>query len=148
MKLITNDESLNDELQELYIRSSHWGLDIGFEEGELRFLKKMLHVFAMPGLEKDYSVTMEAFGNQFVEQEIVIDTLKTRLAALLKTIGPLIGRKNPKIGLAFLEQLATLENEIKQLADEVKDIKTTLFALVETIIKAHSVKTGDLIEIL
>jgi len=148
MKLITNDESLNDELQELYIRSSHWGLDIGFEEGELRFLKKMLHVFAMPGLEKDYSVTMEAFGNQFVEQEIVIDTLKTRLAALLKTIGPLIGRKNPKIGLAFLEQLATLENEIKQLADEVKDIKTKLFALVETIIKAHSVKTGDLIEIL
>jgi len=148
MKLTTNDESLDDELQELYIRSSHWGLDIGFEEGELRFLKKMLHVFAIPNLHKDDALKMEAFGNRLVEQQTVIDTLKTRLTGLLKTIGPLIGRKDPKIGLGFLEQLATLENEIKQLAEEVKDIKTTLFALVETIIKAHSAKTGDLIDVL
>src|SRR5665213_991744 len=113
MKFTTEDESLDEELQELFIQSSHWTSDLNFAEGEVRFLNKIVQTFFLPGIEKDDAFKMDAFSTRLAEQLTVINILKAGSAALLKTIGPFIGRKNPKIGLGFLEKLTTLENKIR-----------------------------------
>jgi hypothetical protein len=145
MKTTATDPLLDEELQELYILSSHWASDLSFAEDEIRFLNKIVQFFFTPGSEANDLPEIEAISNDLLNQAAKIACLKSQSAELLKMISPLIGKKNPKIGLGFLEKFSTRQNEIRQTAKEVKEMKTGLFDIVERMLKQHPTKTSQVI---
>ena len=137
MKTIIQDSELEDELQELYILSNHWISDIHFEEDEIRFLKKIINNYLVPGLKSGQLDEIADFNKTLTRQDENIANLKNKIAGLLKFIGGLVNDSNAEIRIDLVEKFAALEAEMKTLFESVKQVKKLLFSFTEEVMKAE-----------
>jgi len=137
MKTITKDPQLEDELQELYLESKHWLSDLHFEEDEIRFLRKMINNYLLPGLKNDQLNRIESFNKPLLRYDANIPLLKNKINELLKLIGSLINETNKEIGVDLLEQFTALELEMKTLFESVKQVKKLLFLFADDVMKTE-----------
>jgi len=137
MKTIIQDSELEDELQELYILSNHWMSDIHFEEDEIRFLKKIINNYLVPGLKSGQLNEIADFNKTLTRQDENIANLKNKIAGLLKFIGGLVNDSNAEIRIDLVEKFAALEAEMKTLFESVKQVKKSLFSFTEEVMKAE-----------
>lgn len=134
MEIAVEDNSLDCELQELYIESSHWMSDISFVEDEIRFLKKALTRY-MVYTENLQLHEASSFTKILALQDLHISEVKIKIAEFLKFIEPLILHSKKEIGLELLEKYASLEMEIRSLSEYVKLVKNLVFSFIEEAIK-------------
>jgi hypothetical protein len=137
MKTIIQDPELEVELQELYILSNHWISDIHFEEDEIRFLKKIINNYLVPGLKSGQLDVIADFNKTLIRQDENIANLKNKIAGLLKFIGGLISDSNAEIRIDLVEKFAAVEVEMKTLFESVKQVKKLLFSFTEDVMKAE-----------
>jgi len=137
MKTVTKDPQLEEELQELYLESKHWLSDLHFEEDEIRFLKKMITNYLVPGLNNEQLNRIESFNKPLSRYEANIPLLKNKINELLRLIGNLINEKEKRIGIDLLEEFTALELEMKALFEAVKDVKKLLFLFADDVMKAE-----------
>jgi len=137
MKTIIQDSQLEVELQELYILSNHWISDIHFEEDEIRFLKKIINNYLVPGLKSGQLNEIADFNKTLTRQDENIANLKNKIAGLLKFIGGLVNDSNAEIRIDLVEKFAALEAEMKTLFESVKQVKKLLFSFTEEVMKAE-----------
>jgi hypothetical protein len=135
MKKIIKDLQLDDELQELYLESKHWLSDIHFEEDEIRFLRKVIGNYLVPGLKNEQLIEINNFNGALAQQDANIPYLKSKITGLLKLIGILINETDKEIRIELVEQFATLETEMKTLFEAVKQIKKLLFLFTEEVMR-------------
>jgi hypothetical protein len=135
MKKIIKDLQLDDELQELYLESKHWLSDIHFEEDEIRFLRKVIDNYLVPGLKNEQLIEINNFNGALAQQDANIPYLKSKITGLLKLIGILINETDKEIRIELVEQFATLETEMKTLFEAVKQIKKLLFLFTEEVMR-------------
>jgi hypothetical protein len=136
MKAIINDPQLDFELQELYLESKHWLSDIHFGEDEIRFLKKVINNYLIPGLKDGRLIEIDKFNHELDQQDANILPLKNKITELLKLIGTLVNERDKDIGIDLVEKFAALEAEMKTLFEAVKHIKGSLFLFTEGVMKA------------
>jgi hypothetical protein len=137
MKTIIQDPELEGELQELYILSNHWISDIHFEEDEIRFLKKIINNYLVPGLKSGQLNEIVDFNKTLTQQDENIANLKNKIAGLLKFIGGLVNDSNAEIRIDLVEKFAALEAEMKTLFESVKQVKKLLFSFTEEVMKTE-----------
>jgi hypothetical protein len=137
MKAIIQDSELEVELQELYILSNHWISDIHFEEDEIRFLKKIINNYLVPGLKSGQLDEIADFNKTLTRQDENIANLKNKIAGLLKFIGGLVNDSNAEIRIDLVEKFAALEAEMKTLFESVKQVKKSLFSFTEEVMKTE-----------
>ncbi|MDB4901951.1 MAG: hypothetical protein JWQ63_1232 [Mucilaginibacter sp.] len=135
MKKIIKDLQLDDELQELYLECKHWLSDIHFEEDEIRFLRKVIDNYLVPGLKNEQLIEINNFNGALAQQDANIPYLKSKITGLLKLIGILINETDKEIRIELVEQFATLETEMKTLFEAVKQIKKLLFLFTEEVMR-------------
>jgi len=136
MEAIINDPQLDFELQELYLESKHWLSDIRFAEDEIRFLKKVINNYLIPGVKNNQLIEIDNFNRELDQQDANILPLKNKITELLKLIGILVNETDKEIGIGLVEQFAGLEAEMKTLFEAVKHIKRLLFLFTEGVMKA------------
>jgi len=136
MKVITNDPQLDDELQELYLESKHWLSDIHFAEDEIRFLKRVINNYLIPGVANNQLIEIDKFNRELDQQDANILALKNKNTELLKLIGILVNGTDKEIGIGLVEKFAGLETEMKTLFEAVKHIKRSLFLFTEGVMNA------------
>ncbi|MES2810340.1 MAG: hypothetical protein V4619_17025 [Bacteroidota bacterium] len=135
METIIEDTQLDNELQELYIISSHLNSDIEFVRDEIRFLKNALnkyHAYS-DNLQTDETAR---FYKMLDVKDIMLPTLKNAVAAFLKLIRPFITHSKKEIGLEILEKFNELQTEIKHSVEYIKLVKKLVFAFIEDAIRA------------
>ena len=137
MKTIIQDPELEVELQELYILSNHWMSDIHFEEDEIRFLKKIINNYLVPGLKSGQLDEIADFNKALTRQDENIANLKNKIAGLLKFIGGLVNDSNAEIRIDLVEKFAAVEAEMKTLFESVKQVKKLLFSFTEEVMKTE-----------
>jgi hypothetical protein len=137
MKTIIQDPELEVELQELYILSNHWMSDIHFEEDEIRFLKKIINNYLVPGLTSGPLNEIADFNKTLTQQDENIANLKNKIAGLLKFIGGLVNDSNAEIRIDLVEKFAAVEAEMKTLFESVKQVKKLLFSFTEEVMKTE-----------
>ena len=137
MKTLIADSELEDELQELYILSTHWISDINFIEDETRFLKNVIDKYLAPILKDDQLAKAKDFNKTLVQLETGIPMLKIKISDFLHFINPMINESNKEIGVNLLEKFTSLETEMKSLFESVKKIKKSLFSFTEEIMKTE-----------
>jgi hypothetical protein len=137
MKTILQDPQLDYELQELYILSNHWISDIHFEEDEIRFLKKVINDYLLPGLKNEQLNKIVEFNKTLTQEDVNISSLKSKITELLKFIGSLINDSNSEVSIDLIEKFAVLEAEMKTLFESVKQVKKLLFSFSEEVMKTE-----------
>jgi len=142
MKTIEQEDqgsSLDDELQELYLLSKHWTSDISFAADEVRFLKHMLEKYPVRSLSPEQIVAAKNIKQGLAQLDEEIQVLQTSVISLLKFIDPFIIDPNKIIGVDLIENFFSLEKEIKTLFATVKELKKSLFVLMEVELREERV---------
>jgi len=135
MKTITEDAELGVELQELYILSNHWLSDIQFAGDEIKFLKHVINKYLVTHTRDMVSEEIGIFNESLDKQEITALFLKNQILDLLKFIGPFVTGTDEEIGVDLIERFTALETEVKALLESVKQVKRSLFAFTEKVMK-------------
>ncbi len=121
MTTAIEDNELNTELQELYLKNKQWITDLEFLEIELQFLKhfqeKKLDLLIDKPTE-GIEITVRIYNAQ-----ISYDTLKQDLFAFLHQIESLIKKPKQAFDMALIDTYAALEIKIHKASRAFRKVK-------------------------
>ncbi|RRN78192.1 hypothetical protein EIM50_15760 [Pseudoxanthomonas sp. SGD-10] len=115
MRTTIEENELNTELQELYLKNKQWLTDLDFLESELMLLKTSLK-------KNDISSNGEAYV-RLSGSETVLAKLKTDLLSYLHRVENLIKNPGQIFDLSIIETYALLEIRSKEALNLFKEIK-------------------------
>ncbi len=127
------ETQLSFELQEMYLENKEWLSDILFLEDEMRFFQQIFkQVIASPiqqnNLEEVEFMKLSLVDLQQRRNQLngIVNTRQGVLEAMLKD-------ESKTITIAFVEEDTAIVHEIKALLATDKEVKSALFALIETL---------------
>lgn len=133
---IENNE-LNAELQELYLKSKHWISDLGFLESELEFLKKLFGRTSSPLIKNDdFEKITEILIKTAKIEKAQLD-LKSDIVNYLHKLEPLIIESKQNFDISLIETHAQLELDLSEILLAFKSVKTMVFDLTKQGLKKY-----------
>lgn len=135
MATAIKDTQLDEELQELYIISSHWNADISFVQDEIRILKNALNRYHASAKNAQVDETAHFYKVLYAEETKAL-SLKNKIAVFIKFIELFIVNPKKEMGVDLLENFSELGTETETISAQIKRIKGAVFAFIEDAMRA------------
>lgn len=131
MTTTQQDNELNAEIQELYLKTKHWISDLNFMESNLYFLKRFAES-NFPVLIKfvDLDKIAEIMLN-FDKIEKAHSALKNDIPKYLHRLEPLIIESDQNFDIGLMETHMQLERQVNDMLFACKSAKNTLYHLAK-----------------
>jgi phage-related protein len=131
MTTVIEENELNTELQELYLKSKEWISELKFIESDMEFLKSLFGRTFSPLIKDDnFEKIAEVLINVAKAESVQLD-LKNDLQQYLHQLETLITDMNPHIELSIVETHTRIECRLKAVSEEYVAIKKVIFDLTK-----------------
>lgn len=134
MATAIKDTGLEEELQELYIISSHWKADISFVQDEIRILKNALNKYQASAQKMPVDETAH-FYKILNAHDTKAQCLKNKITVFMKFVELFIIDPKKQMGVDMLENFSELGSETLAISGYIKLVKGTVYAFIEDAIR-------------
>lgn len=131
MTTVIEDNELNTELQELYLKSKEWISELEFLESDLDFLKKLFGRTFSPMIKNDDYEEIAKILLKAAKVETTQLELKKQIVDYLHKLESLIVEMKQNFDISIVETHYQLELELKRVIQEYKSVKKIVFELTK-----------------
>ena len=135
MTTVIEDNELNTELQELYLKSKQWISELDFQAEGLMFLRKLFNRNLSRLVEDDCFELIAQITINAVKIEQASSDLKIQIADFLHTFESLMIQPDIRLELSLIETHNKLSAELHTIHNKYELFKESIFDLTKPKLK-------------